>query len=124
MDLKVNLMVQEFVKEANCEDIRCFVVGDKVIAGMKRKAKEGDFRSNLHRGGSAGTAELSKEEIQTAIKATKSLGLNVAGVDMLRSKNGPVILEVNSSPGLNGIEKTTGIDTATPIIEFIETMVK
>lgn len=124
MDLKVNLMVQEFVKEANCEDIRCFVVGDKVIAGMKRKAKDGDFRSNLHRGGSAGTVELSKEEIQTAIKATKALGLNVAGVDMLRSKNGPVILEVNSSPGLNGIEKTTGIDTATPIIEFIETMVK
>ena len=102
MGLKANIMVQEFIEEANGADIRCFVVGNKVIAAMKRQAKEGEFRSNLHRGGSAELVRLTKEERATAINAAKVMGLNLCGVDILQSKNGPVVMEVNSSPGLEG----------------------
>jgi ribosomal protein S6--L-glutamate ligase len=118
--LKVNILVQEFIKEAECSDIRCFVVGGKVIASMKRQAKAGEFRSNLHRGGISSTVKITPEERSTAVRAARIMGLNVAGVDILRSKNGPVVLEVNSSPGLRGIETTTGIDVASKIIDFIE----
>ncbi|HSX19890.1 MAG TPA: 30S ribosomal protein S6--L-glutamate ligase, partial [Gammaproteobacteria bacterium] len=120
MGLKANIMVQEYIEEASGEDLRCFVIGDKVVAAMKRTAKEGDFRSNLHRGGRAELVKLSPEERKTAIKAAKVIGLNVAGVDILRSSRGPLVLEVNSSPGLSGIEKATGEDVAGMIIEFIE----
>lgn len=120
MCLKANIMVQEFITESNGEDLRCFVVGDKVIAAMKRTAKSGEFRSNLHRGGTATSVILSAEEKKTAIKATKILGLSVAGVDIIRSKRGPLVLEVNSSPGLQGIESATQINVARSIIEFIE----
>ena len=120
LGLKVNIMVQEYIKEAEGSDIRCFVVGGKVIAAMERTSKAGDFRSNLHRGGSGRSVELTVQERKTAIQAAKLVGLNVAGVDMLRSKRGPLILEVNSSPGLEGIEKTTSIDVAGAIIQFIE----
>lgn len=118
--LKVNILVQEFIKEAECSDIRCFVVGGKVVATMKRQAKEGEFRSNIHRGGSSSTIKITPEERSTAVRAAQIMGLNVAGVDILRSNHGPVVLEVNSSPGLKGIETTTGIDVASKIIEFIE----
>lgn len=120
MELKANILAQEFIKESNGEDIRCFVIGDKVVATMMRKAQEGEFRSNLHRGGTATTVEITSEERKTAIRAAKILGLNVAGVDIMRSQRGPLVLEVNSSPGLEGIETTTGIDVAGQIIEFIE----
>jgi len=116
----VNIMVQEFIKEAGGTDIRAFVVGGKVVAAMKRTGAEGEFRSNLHRGGSAQIIKLSPEERSTAIRASKSMGLNVCGVDMLRANHGPVVMEVNSSPGLEGVEKATGIDIAGKIIEFIE----
>lgn len=118
--LKVNILVQEFIKEADCSDIRCFVVGGKVVATMKRQAKAGEFRSNLHRGGVGSPVKITKEERLTAVRAAQIMGLNVAGVDMLRSKQGPMVLEVNSSPGLRGVETTTGIDVASKIIEFIE----
>lgn len=117
---KVNIMVQEFIKEAGSTDIRCLVVGDKVIATMMRTGAEGDFRSNLHRGGTANTVRITPEERSTAVRAAKVMGLNVAGVDMLRSNHGPVIMEVNSSPGLEGIEKATGKDIAGTIIDFLE----
>lgn len=120
MGLPANIMVQEFIKEAGGSDIRCFVVGGKVVAAMKRIAKEGEFRSNLHRGGTAEIVKLSPEERTTAIRAAKIVGLNVAGVDILRSNHGPVVMEVNSSPGLQGIEGVTGKDIAGMIIEFIE----
>ncbi|HFQ5155265.1 TPA: 30S ribosomal protein S6--L-glutamate ligase [Vibrio vulnificus] len=120
MGLKANIMVQEFIEEAKGADIRCFVVGNKVIAAMKRQAKEGEFRSNLHRGGSAQLVRLSKEERATAINAAKVMGLNLCGVDILQSKNGPVVMEVNSSPGLEGIEQATNKDVAGMIYEFIE----
>lgn len=116
----VNILVQEFIKEAGGTDIRALVVGNKVVAAMKRSGAEGEFRSNLHRGGSAQVIKLSPEERSTAIRAAKSMGLNVCGVDMLRSNHGPVVMEVNSSPGLEGVEKATGIDIAGAIIEFIE----
>ncbi|WP_343117351.1 30S ribosomal protein S6--L-glutamate ligase [Ostreiculturibacter nitratireducens] len=116
----INILVQEFIKEAGGTDIRAFVVGGKVIAAMMRKGAEGEFRSNLHRGGSAAVVKLSPEERSTAIRAARSMGLNVCGVDMLRSNHGPVVMEVNSSPGLEGIEKATGIDVAGKIIEFLE----
>ena len=116
----VNILVQEFIKEANATDIRCFVIGNKVVASMQRKGAEGDFRSNLHRGGSAEAIKITPEERSTAVRAARAMGLNVAGVDMLRSNHGPVIMEVNSSPGLEGIEKASGKDIATRIIEFIE----
>jgi ribosomal protein S6--L-glutamate ligase len=118
--VKINILVQEFIKEAGGMDIRCLVVGGKVIAAMKRQGAEGDFRSNLHRGGSAMTIKITPEERSTAIRAAKTLGLNVCGVDLLRANHGPVVMEVNSSPGLEGVENATGIDVAGKIIEFIE----
>jgi ribosomal protein S6--L-glutamate ligase len=117
---KVNILVQEFIKEAGGEDIRAFVVGGKVVAAMRRTGAEGEFRSNLHRGGSAKPIKITAEERSTAIRAAKAMGLNVCGVDMLRSNHGPVVMEVNSSPGLEGVEKATDIDVAGLIIEFIE----
>ncbi len=119
MGLKANIMVQEYIKEAQGADIRCFVLGDKVIAAMKRQALPGEFRSNLHRGGTATLVKLSPEERSIAVRAAKTMGLNVAGVDILRSNHGPVVMEVNSSPGLEGIEAATGKDVAGAIIEFI-----
>lgn len=116
----VNIMVQEFIKEAGGTDIRALVVGGKVIAAMKRSGAEGEFRSNLHRGGSAAQVRISPEERSTAIRAAKTMGLNVCGVDMLRANHGAVVMEVNSSPGLEGVEKATGIDVADKIIEFME----
>ncbi len=120
MGLKVNIMVQEFIKEAGGSDLRCFVIGDKVVAAMRRQATEGEFRSNLHRGGTASLIKLTPEERSTAVRAAKIMGLNVCGLDLLRSNHGPVVLEVNSSPGLHGIEATTDKDIASMIIEFIE----
>lgn len=116
----VNILMQEFIKEAGGTDIRAIVVGGKVIAAMKRTGAEGDFRSNLHRGGSAKVIKLSPEERSTAVRSAKAMGLNVCGVDMLRSNHGPVVMEVNSSPGLEGVEKATGLDIAGKIIEHIE----
>lgn len=117
--LDANILVQEFIKEAGGADLRCFIVGDRVIAAMKRQGAPGEFRSNLHRGGNAQKIALSPEEQDTALRAAKAMGLKVAGVDLLRSNHGPVVMEVNSSPGLEGIEKATGIDVAGKIIEFI-----
>ena len=116
----VNILVQEFIKEAGGTDIRALVIGGKVIAAMKRTGAAGDFRSNLHRGGTAERAKITPEERATAVRAAKAMGLNVCGVDMLRSNHGPVVMEVNSSPGLEGVEKATNIDVAGKIIEFIE----
>ena len=116
----VNILLQEFIKEAGGTDIRAIVVGGKVVAAMKRTGAEGEFRSNLHRGGSAQVIKLSPEERSTAIRSAKAMGLNVCGVDMLRSNHGPVVMEVNSSPGLEGVEKATRLDIATKIIEYIE----
>lgn len=116
----VNILVQEFIKEAGATDIRILVVGGKVVASMMRSGAEGDFRSNLHRGGSAKQVKITPEERSTAVRAAKVMGLNVAGVDILRSNHGPVIMEVNSSPGLEGIERVTGKDVAGQIIDFIE----
>ena len=118
--LKANFMVQEFIKEAGGADLRCLVVGDKVVAAMMRQGKEGEFRSNLHRGGSARLVKISPEERKTAVRSAQLMGLNVAGVDLLRSSRGPVVMEVNSSPGLEGIEAATQKDVAGMIIEFIE----
>ncbi len=118
--LDANIMVQEFIKEAGSTDIRCLVVGDKVGASMMRKGQEGDFRSNLHRGGTASTVRITPEERSTAVRSAKLMGLNVAGVDMLRSNHGPVVMEVNSSPGLEGLEKATGVDVAGKIIKYLE----
>jgi ribosomal protein S6--L-glutamate ligase len=120
MGLKANIMVQEYIREANGADIRCFVLGDKVVAAMKRQAAPGEFRSNLHRGGSATLVKLSPEERSIAIRAAKTMGLSVAGVDLLRSNHGPLVMEVNSSPGLEGIEGATGKDVASSIIAYIE----
>jgi ribosomal protein S6--L-glutamate ligase len=116
----VNILVQEFIKEAGASDLRAFVIGGKVVAAMERSGAEGEFRSNLHRGGSAKRARITPEERSTAIRAAKAMGLNVCGVDMLRSNHGPVVMEVNSSPGLEGIEAATGLDIAGKIIEFLE----
>ncbi len=120
MGLKANILVQEYIKEAGGADIRCLVIGDKVVAAMKRQAQAGEFRSNLHRGGSASLIKITPEERSTAVRAAKVMGLNVAGVDVLRSNHGPVVMEVNSSPGLEGIEAATGKNVAGMIIEFIE----
>jgi len=120
MGLKANIMVQEFIEEAGGADIRCFVIGDKVIAAMKRQGEEGEFRSNLHRGGSASLIRITPEERKTAVAAAKAMGLSVAGVDLLRSNRGPLVMEVNSSPGLEGIEGATGKDIAGMIVEYIE----
>ncbi|PLX97979.1 MAG: 30S ribosomal protein S6--L-glutamate ligase [Desulfuromonas sp.] len=118
--LKAQILVQEFIKEAGGADIRCFVIGDKVVAAMKRQGAEGEFRSNLHRGGQSSVVKLTPEERSTAVRSAKIMGLNVAGVDILRSNHGPVVMEVNSSPGLEGIEKATGKDVAGQIVQFIE----
>ena len=118
--LQANMLVQEFIREAKGADIRAFVVDGQIVGAMKRQAKEGEFRSNLHRGGSAQVIKLSPEERATALKAVKKLGLGIAGVDMLQSERGPLIMEVNSSPGLEGIEAATGLDIATKIIEYVE----
>lgn len=118
--LDANILIQEYIRESRGADFRCFVVGDKVIAAMKRQAKPGEFRSNLHRGGKATMVKLTPKERSTVIRAAKEMELKVAGVDMLRSKAGPLIMEVNSSPGLEGIEQTTKVDVAAKIIEFIE----
>lgn len=120
MGLKANIMVQEYIKEAGGADIRCFVIGDKVIAAMKRQAADGEFRSNLHRGGSASLVKITPDERKTAIAAAKIMGLSIAGVDLLRSERGPLVMEVNSSPGLEGIEAASGKDIAAMIIDFIE----
>jgi ribosomal protein S6--L-glutamate ligase len=122
--LYANFLVQEFVREAKGADIRCFVIGGKVVAAMKRQAKAGEFRSNLHRGGSAESVRLSAEETDAALRAAAVMGLSVAGVDLLRSRRGPLVLEVNSSPGLEGIEAATRVDVAGAIIEYIEQRVR
>lgn len=118
--LKQNILVQEFIKEADAKDVRCFVVGGKVVASMMRTGKKGDFRSNIHRGGKAEHIKITPEERSTAVRAAKVMGLNVAGVDILRSNHGPVVMEVNSSPGLEGIEAASGKNVAEIIITFIE----
>lgn len=119
-NLNAYFLTQEFIKEANGADIRCFVIGDKVVASMMRQAQEGEFRSNLHRGGTAKLVKITPEERSTAVRSARIMGLNVAGVDILRSNHGPVVLEVNSSPGLEGIERATGKDIAGMIIAYIE----
>ncbi|MDT8363034.1 MAG: 30S ribosomal protein S6--L-glutamate ligase [Nitrosomonas sp.] len=124
MGLNANIMIQEYIKEAGGSDIRCFVIDDKVVAAMKRQAPEGEFRSNLHRGGQATLIQLTPEERSTAVRAAKIMGLNVCGVDLLRSNHGPVVMEVNSSPGLQGIEAVSGKDIASLIIQFIEKKIK
>jgi ribosomal protein S6--L-glutamate ligase len=118
--LYANFLVQEFIREADGRDLRCFVVGDRVVAAMQRSSAPGDFRANLHRGGSADPVELDADEIAIAVRAAGVLGLQVAGVDLLRSERGPLLLEVNASPGLEGIEKCTGIDLANAIVAHCE----
>jgi ribosomal protein S6--L-glutamate ligase len=118
--LEANILVQEFIKEAGGSDIRCFLVGGSVVACMKRQGPPGEFRSNLHRGGGAEKIKITPEERSAAKRAAKTMGLNIAGVDVLRSNHGPLVMEVNSSPGLEGIEEATGVDIAGKIIEFIE----
>ncbi len=123
-ELDAHFLVQEYIEEAAGSDIRCFVIGKKVVAAMQRKAKPGEFRSNLHRGGNATQIKLTKKERDTAVQAAKAMGLNVAGVDIIRSKRGPLVIEVNSSPGLEGIERSTKLDIAAMIIKFIESNAK
>jgi ribosomal protein S6--L-glutamate ligase len=118
--LKARVIAQQYIKESKGSDIRAFVVDGQVVGAMKRQAKEGEFRSNLHRGGKASVIELTDEEDRTALRATKAMGLGIAGVDMLQSDSGPLVLEVNSSPGLEGIETATGKDIAREIIRYIE----
>jgi ribosomal protein S6--L-glutamate ligase len=122
--LKARIIVQEFIKEAKGADIRAFVVNGKVVGAMKRQGAEGEFRSNLHRGGVATVIKLSRAEKMAALGAAKALGLDIAGVDLLQSERGPLILEVNSSPGLEGIEKATGINIASEIVKYIEESVE
>jgi ribosomal protein S6--L-glutamate ligase len=114
-----NILLQEFIKESEGTDIRAFVVGSRVVASMKRQSLDDDFRSNLHKGGEGTSVKLSEEEKKVAVKAAKAMGLNIAGVDLLRSSRGPLVLEVNASPGF-GIEKVTGRDVAGPFIEYVE----
>lgn len=118
--LYANFLVQEFIREAQGADFRCLVVGGKVVAAMRRQGRPGEFRSNLHRGGTADSIKLSKAEIEVAIHAAAVMGLGIAGVDLLRSRRGPLVLEVNSSPGLEGIEKTSQINVASEIIRYLE----
>ncbi|HKI74474.1 MAG TPA: 30S ribosomal protein S6--L-glutamate ligase [Pseudomonadales bacterium] len=120
LGLNASVLVQEYIREAGGADIRCLVVGDKVVASMKRQAREGEFRSNIQRGGTASLIKITPEERSTAVRAAHTMGLNVCGVDILRSNHGPVVMEVNSSPGLEGIEKTTGKDIAGLVIDFLE----
>lgn len=122
--IEARIIVQQFIKEAGGADIRAFVVDGEVVGAMKRQGKEGEFRSNLHRGGTANIIELSEEEKHTALVSAKAMGLGVAGVDMLQSSTGPLVLEVNSSPGLEGIEKATGTDIAEKVIRYVERNVK
>lgn len=124
LGLGTNILVQEYIKESKGADIRCFVVGGRVVAAMRRRAKPGEFRSNIHRGGVACKVRITDKERQIAIEAAKIMGLNVAGVDLLRSKRGPLVLEVNSSPGLEGIESVMEMDIASEIIKFIEKKAK
>ena len=119
-NLQANMLVQEYIEEAKGQDLRCFVVGDQVVASMLRTAAEGEFRSNLHRGGSGEAAELTRRERSVAVRAAKAMKLGIAGVDILRGPKGPLVIEVNSSPGLEGIERTTGVDVAGKVIEWIE----
>ena len=119
-EAKINILVQEFVEEAGGADIRAFVIGDHVVGAMRRQGGPGEFRSNLHRGGTAEEISITPEERSAAVRACKALGLNVAGVDMLRSSRGPVLIEVNSTPGLRGIEQSTGLDIADLIVAFIQ----
>lgn len=119
-EVNVNILVQEYIKEAGAMDIRCLVIGGKVVASMKRTGPPGDFRSNLHRGGVGTKEKITPEERSVAVRSAKLMGLNVCGVDLLRTNHGPVVMEVNSSPGLEGIERTTGVDVASKIIKFIE----
>ena len=116
----VNILVQEYIAEASGTDIRALVVGDRVVGAMKRTGRKGEFRSNLHRGGKGEPIDLSSDERETALRAAEALGLNVCGVDMLRSSRGPLVMEVNSSPGLEGIERATSADIAGAIIAFLE----
>ena len=116
----VNILIQEYIREAGASDIRALVIGEKVVAAMRRTGIEGEFRSNLHRGGSSEPIKITPEERSTAVRSARALGLNVCGVDLLRSNHGPVVMEVNSSPGLEGVEKATGIDIASKMIEFLE----
>jgi ribosomal protein S6--L-glutamate ligase len=118
--LQANILVQEFIAEAEGADYRCFVIGDRVVASMKRQGPQGEFRSNIHRGGSAQKAKLTPEERSTAVRAAQAMGLKVAGVDILRSNHGPLVMEVNSSPGLEGIEGATEKDIAGAVVTFIE----
>ena len=118
--IDANILIQEFISESRGEDIRAIVVGDKAVASMKRKAKPGEFRSNVHLGGTVENYDLNEQEKESAIKAAKVLGLSVAGVDLIQSNRGPLVLEVNSSPGLEGIEKASGVDVADKIIEYLE----
>ena len=118
--LDANILVQEYIKEAGGSDIRCLVVGTRVVAAIERRGAPGDFRSNLHRGGTAARVKLTPEERSIAVRAARALGLNISGVDILRSNHGPVVMEVNSSPGLEGVETTTGVDVAGRIVEFLE----
>jgi len=118
--MKQKVMLQEFIAESGGADVRIFIVDEEIVGVMERTAKKGDFRSNLHRGGSSKVVPVSDEEAEAAIKAVKVLGLSIAGVDMLRSERGPLILEVNASPGLEGIETTTGVDIAGKIISYVE----
>lgn len=120
LGLKVNILIQEFIGETQGRDIRCLVIGNKVIAAMQREAQSGDFRSNIHRGGTTKLIKITPKEREIAINAAKAMGLNVAGVDLLRSKRGPLVLEVNSSPGLHGIEKITQKDISGMVIDFVE----
>ena len=118
--LKADILAQQYIKESKGHDIRCFVIGNKVVASMQREAQEGEFRANIHLGAKARAVEITDEEYQMAVDATRIMGLDVAGVDMVRSSTGPKILEVNSSPGLEGIEGSTGVDVASKMIEFLE----
>jgi ribosomal protein S6--L-glutamate ligase len=120
LKLDAHMLVQEYISEAQGADIRAFVVDGQVVGAMKRQAKDGEFRSNLHRGGTATVIKLTPEERATAVRAAKKLGLGIAGVDLLQSSRGPLVMEVNSSPGLEGIEKATGVDIAGKIIEYVE----
>src|SRR3990172_3625072 len=120
LGLRASALVQEYVKGPGGADIRCFVIGDRVVAAMKRQGKEGEFRSNIHLGGTASTIRITPEERSTAVRAANTMCLNVCGVDILRSNHGPVVMEVNSSPGLEGIETVTGKDIAGMMIEFLE----
>lgn len=121
--LQANILIQEYIKETGGSDIRCFVVGDKVVAAMQRQARDGDFRANLHRGGTASPVKLTREERAMAVRAARAIGLDVAGVDILRSGQGPLVIEVNSSPGLEGIERSSKTDIASAMIRYVEEQV-